>query len=294
MIHKEKYFKYKKKYLNLKRKIQKSGNNCKFTTIENDGNIDGMSNQCLWISIKDYLTYVKNYDITVRQIREIGNLGPDTEKIEFNEDNPQLKNALEEIANFFDLKIEIYSVLPNRAPDPNMFDVINNQIPVPRLIVNKNLINIVPIASFGGHFELITSGCHIIQLHLINQPKNLHTFTPKVYSKKKEIYIDPETLVDKQEKTVASKLYNIINNKLTIEYLNLYKIKLENEKFKKEDVNLLNISSNNLNEEDKSIFHAQTEEEIYEIEKHIKAINLEIDELTANNLADEDIINNSF
>lgn len=157
----KKYLKYKKKYLELKKKLnykkyinQKGGLIVK--TISNDGELEGMTFQCFWISILDYLKRHGYPDLTLHDLREFAGLGPDTEHIPFDSDyleGPELNrqpiflNAANQIADLYDLCIKIYSI--------DEFGQVKTNEPNPRATIGRGT-NLVEIAQYGiVHFELI-------------------------------------------------------------------------------------------------------------------------------------------
>jgi hypothetical protein len=139
MDYKKKYLKYKKKYLSLK-------GGTRLSTFFNDGNLDGMKNQCLFISILMYLQIYQNSTLTLRDLRDIAGLDTSTEEIMFDINTPKYKNAIEKIANTFDLKITFIPVDHdgNILHGGNLIDVIGNGV------------NEFRIAQFGTyHFQLV-------------------------------------------------------------------------------------------------------------------------------------------
>ncbi len=122
----------------------------RFKTISNSGRIDGMSNQCMFISIYHYLKYVANIEhVTVREIREVGGLDSDTENIMYDYDDPRYANCLDKICSNYSIQIKIYCV----NKEPNNHRWLGNCY---CKFGSKNDQK-VRIASFGYHFELINS-----------------------------------------------------------------------------------------------------------------------------------------
>jgi hypothetical protein len=149
MSYYKKYLKYKNKYLELKKQL--GGRRVK--TIPNSGVLEGMTNQCFWISILNYLQRNGHPALTLRQLRTRAGLGADTEHTMFDIDHRNrhghvdniFYNAATRIANLYNLRIQVYSVdqrgeiLGGRA---HIGDDPNNPV--------------VEIAQFGlAHFELI-------------------------------------------------------------------------------------------------------------------------------------------
>jgi len=157
MDYKDKYSKYKNKYLELKRNVKQLGgarqNNTKVRTIGNGGSLEGMTYQCFWISVLEYLRRHGYPRLTLKELRTQAGLGQDTENMMFDTDYnardengfaiPVFLNAAERIAQIYNLRIQIYTV--------NAKGVITG---ARGLIGNGR--NLVEIAQFGLlHFELI-------------------------------------------------------------------------------------------------------------------------------------------
>lgn len=148
MNYNAKYYKYKMKQLNL------VGGQIKFTTKKNNGS-DGSSNysnQCMWISIIDYLNGVLGNNITLDEIRTIGSSN-NTRINGVREmfDTILYYDSLLKVVFVFDLQIHIYESFRNREG----LLVISNK---PNWIIGDySSTNVVSIVSYGAHFELITS-----------------------------------------------------------------------------------------------------------------------------------------
>jgi hypothetical protein len=120
----------------------------KVKTISNTGSLEGMSLQCFWISILDYLHRNGHPYLTLRELRENAGLGADTEHKMFNMDDGQMifYDAATLIAEIYNLSIQIYSA--NRYGE---FAITDS----PRGLIGSG-DNLVELAQFGiGHFELI-------------------------------------------------------------------------------------------------------------------------------------------
>jgi hypothetical protein len=111
----KKILKYKTKYLMIKNKMNQIGGRIVTTLDNNGGQLDGMTNQCLWISILQYLQRNGYPRLTLRQLREQGGLDSRTEHVMFNIDpldpgNPFHKQFLQAgrlISNLYNLDIQI-------------------------------------------------------------------------------------------------------------------------------------------------------------------------------------------
>ena len=147
MSYYKKYLKYKNKYLELKKQL----GGRRIRTISNSGALEGMTNQCFWISILNYLQRNGHPALTLRQLRTNAGLGADTEHTMFDIDhrdrhgnlNDIFYNAAMRIANLYNLHIRVHTV--NHT----------GEILGPRGYFGDG-INFVEIAQFGlFHFELI-------------------------------------------------------------------------------------------------------------------------------------------
>lgn len=149
MDYHRKYLKYKAKYLNLL-----GGMGKKFGVKKNNGS-DGSgrySNQCMWLSILDYLNGVLGNNMNLDEIRAIGsrnNTGINDVRQQYDTDYhfQSLLNVIET----FNLQIHFYVV----TRDKNGNLTISND---PNMVVGEvSSSNVVSIVSYGSHFELITS-----------------------------------------------------------------------------------------------------------------------------------------
>ena len=128
-----------------------------FKTKKNNGS-DGSgdySNQCMWISILDFLNGVLSNHYNLTQIREIAsnrrenNVRINNPKEEFRVEDHY--DGLLNIVETFDLQIHFYVPFKNSTGKlviPNRPDWI---------IGEPSARNVVSIVSYGTHFELITS-----------------------------------------------------------------------------------------------------------------------------------------
>ena len=116
-------------------------------TLPNNGQEDGMTHQCFFISVKDFIKRNINNTVTLKYLRDVGGLGKSSEHTMCDTRNNIYINAINEICNVFELVI---IVLP--------IDYNGN------ILYNGNIIDtfgkghhIVRIAQFGlNHFELIS------------------------------------------------------------------------------------------------------------------------------------------
>lgn len=145
--YKKKYLKYKMKYLNL------LGGFKKFYVKKNNGR-DGTkyTNQCMWISILQYINGYLEIDLNLDQIRQIAS----QRNAQINGVNEMLDtqdnyNSLLNVAYYFGLQIHMYIPFKNTnnefviSDEPNwIFGDVYSQ-------------NVVSILSYCAHFTLITS-----------------------------------------------------------------------------------------------------------------------------------------
>jgi hypothetical protein len=145
MSYYKKYLKYKNKYLELK--TQLGGR--RIRTISNSGALEGMTNQCFWISTLQYLQINGHPALTLRQLRNNIGLGVNTEHTMFDVDHRDIDgnviffNAAVRLAEIYNLNIQVLTV-------DHMGNVLG-----PRAHIG-NGVNFVEVAQFGlAHFELI-------------------------------------------------------------------------------------------------------------------------------------------
>jgi len=169
----EKYKKYKNKYLALKNKFGGSDPDLeraikaslednlevgrKLFVIPNSGAIEGMSQQCFWISIFNYLQRNPIANIAevenVRQLRTLVGLEKDTEHLPFDEDDVRFRNALESLTAIFDLKIMVHYI--NAGGNQIIIRQHITGIPEEAIRpINEAGINVVHITQHGlYHFQ---------------------------------------------------------------------------------------------------------------------------------------------
>ena len=219
----KKYLKYKNKYLKLK----KGGNrNCKFTVIPNTGSLEGMSNQCLWISIKDYLNTFLENPITLTELRNNVGLNRDSEHEMFDNDDENFVNAINRICDIYDLTIKFYLIDGNG----NLITNLDENGIAESFMCYGHGRNIVNITSYGRyHFQLITGGYGLEPLPnfilsngvLMNKVEEIK---PKVFYKDEFVNMDSITdLKDLNDITIENEISTIENNlKLFENYKKIY------------------------------------------------------------------------
>lgn len=180
MNYEKKYLKYKTKYLELKIKknyvklkskyVLKGGGGSRgqFRVIRNTGsdNDGALTNQCMWISIRDFLRLNGSPDITTDQIRQIAGIPDRLNHTMFDFNNTELQNALRRLVNHFNLRLRIFPVEHTGQPSRYWYnDYVEGEPLRPAEIFGPSLGNNmgapknVNLAQYGtGHFNLIVGG----------------------------------------------------------------------------------------------------------------------------------------
>ena len=115
--YQNKYLKYKQKYFNLKNTIQiggkikllNSSNPIIIKSMFNNGvprNDEKMINQCMFISISDFLK-IKNKNVSVAELRVIAGLDSTTEQKDIDLGNSMDVEAIRKITEHFDIRLSI-------------------------------------------------------------------------------------------------------------------------------------------------------------------------------------------
>jgi hypothetical protein len=141
-------------------------NNNQIRTISNNGsdNIHGYYNQCMLISILDYLRYVTKQvseTTNIEDFRNINNINESkwSKYEEFNYENQSQQDILREIARKYDLTLNFKYL----NQDKRGGDYIGN---IAYTIGSG--VQIVPILAFGDHFQLIIENENILSSNVIN------------------------------------------------------------------------------------------------------------------------------
>ena len=243
MSYKEKYLKYKNKYLQLKNQVGgflEEGTTVK--TIRNTGQMEGMHNQCFWISILNFLNR-NGHSLTLRELRDSVGLDERTQYIMFDSFNNEFNNAAIRAAEIYNLTITAYTVTSSGRIIRGAASYGNGQ-------------NIVNIAMFGqAHFELII--------------EDGNTFTPAVIFKNELKKIDEiEYNIDVNMKQKYLELNETINN------LNFYKDELKEniDKMDQKTTDIINIMGNPELYGDATKQFLKIEQEYYEEMKKQKVL----------------------
>ena len=112
MNYKNKYLKYKKKYLQLKKQI----GGTKLIVKVNTGSLEGMTNQCFWISILDYLHNHGYPELTLIELRTYAGLHDDTCNTMVDTTQERFRIAINKITEIFDLTIGVIPIDENARP----------------------------------------------------------------------------------------------------------------------------------------------------------------------------------
>ena len=220
MNYQEEYYRYKKMYQNLKKMNQmggrfllpsySKGDGRKVTvdTIPNggsphDGEV-GYSNQCMLISISDFLKR-RGQNVTVANLRSIGGLDDTTSTVEFNDTIPEYREAIIKIARHFGIRISIYNIdtsssgtksIDQSSVTNNVNKIIGSNyylFPITTYTgtgaegsdinytpeVQANTAHIFHDPTGIGHFELIRSAAYG-ETEVYNLDKSLIGFVPVV------------------------------------------------------------------------------------------------------------------
>lgn len=176
-----------------------------FDTIINNGCIEQFKNTCMWISIWQFIRYVlRNSHITVAQIRNDADFtNPKcSDDMEFNIDIPEHKESLIKFLKKHDLAMHVYYA--NRIKESD--DVTSKWLGTVALVLGTAHIdglNVIPVVSYGSHFELIVSGTDTtlpleLDQVLIRQDNiRIRKYTPKIQINNKYIDINIQEQIDK-------------------------------------------------------------------------------------------------
>jgi hypothetical protein len=214
-------------------------------TISNNGSTDPKTHQqCIWISIRDYLNYHRGEIRTVRTLKELVGLPANTDNIQYDDANVQLRRGLEFLCEL--LEISIHFIGTNQHGNIIPFNLENNRM-VSHHIINRACPNILYIAAFGSHFEPIIKGPsnYVLARHPNStiQPAQ-PLYQPKVSIKK--IYVDPTlSTLTKPEQQLSAAIIQLNEIQLQIDFFKQGLHELEEVGLKLSEI-LKNISKANL------------------------------------------------
>lgn len=145
-----------------------------FVVIRNNGTDGALTNQCMWISIRDFLRLNGYPRITTQEIRVIGGIGSKYQNEPFDTDNLEHTRAMQRVVNHYRLDIDVYKVNHNGTLANIRDDGVRPAYFFQADIFDRHLQNVpgfsgryrddarikkVNIANYGlYHFELIVSG----------------------------------------------------------------------------------------------------------------------------------------
>lgn len=260
----------------------KAVNNPKIITIHNDGTggETGMSLQCMWISIRDYLNYHTGTNYTIRQVKEMAKwkdyygintiLGTKTDNIPFDNKDAYMADALNALCKALCIYINIIDINGDGVINYETSYDPNNDKPKKQTYSNHDeecnngeSPNPVYIASFGFHFELITKIIGIdgtIKYELTKSdyyklPTNTNEFNPRVLIKGKLVTIN-DTLESEEDKNLRTMIIKLTEINLNIHFFETDKY-MQNQnisgvlnRFKQESLlleNIIGLIKNNQN-----------------------------------------------
>jgi hypothetical protein len=209
-----------------------------FRTISNSGRMDGLSYQCMFISIYQYLKLVKsNNSVTLSKIRNIGGLGSDTSNTMYDFQDRRFDGCLDNICDHFNIKIKIY--YSNRRSDEKTIWIGKCQWKF-----GNSKTSIARIVALRDHFELITNigDKEYISENLYN-PKTIKPIKPiksdtdnKSKSRNHAISTYNISVKESIDRQIQSIINECLENKNTIEDIDKQNslILHEIEKLKKE------------------------------------------------------------
>merc|ERR1711871_841262 len=126
-----------------------------------------------------------------------------------DEDNEEHKEALKRLSDMYQLDIFIWNVTLDGYLDSKLINALNNDI-APRYRVGDSYTNIVNIASYGYHFELITGGSIFGDCNSSIETQTCgKNYVPKSFNEITEKY-EPIISKSKEYKPIISKSKNEI------------------------------------------------------------------------------------
>lgn len=247
----KKYIKYRMKYLELIMDKKNQFGGATVMTISNNGQVPqtNMTNQCLWISIRDYLAYALGINITVFDLKREAGLpkSKSTDNIPFDDTNPILLEAANRLCEQYNLTLNFIVTARDGTIRPISLDSRGHMIPTG--IINRGALNQVYIASFGNHFELITTGPgYSLKKHATYVASIPAIYTPKILEKKDalETYI---TFADNKNPLNEIQLA-IID---TVADLKIYRkeLQISNQEIEESDIAIKELQNSTLSLEEK-------------------------------------------
>lgn len=177
---------------------------------DDSGNLIKMTNQCLWISIRDYLAYCLGRQYSIVQIKNMAGLNRDTDYEMADWDNPIFRRAIERIARVLNIQINFYHMYLD-----------GRQIEEATHSVNEGRGNIVNIAFYGAHFEYIVAGPNIAgcQPHMNAPNVEIREYEPKINKNGDFVNIDSEDEFAQMYMIIIDNMDKINNNNILMQKL---------------------------------------------------------------------------
>ncbi len=140
-----------------------------FNCLENTGALNGHTNQCMFISILHYLKYVEgNETVTLEEIRQVGQLNPDTKHTQYDFADRRFRHCLDLICAHYNISIKIYRANKDECSDHKYHKWLGNS--QEKFGTSSKTARIV---YFGNHFELLTKIGKTILYELKNVPSSI-------------------------------------------------------------------------------------------------------------------------
>ena len=137
-----------------------------FETLFNNGASEGMTNQCMFLSIADCLGIVNNISSpSVRVLRELVRFPGGTDEM-FDFDINGHRDSLCNLCKLFNIGIHFFTMRRNDYERQNDIDMIGCWITEPETSINIDRVGSqrqFAIVSYGSHFELIVSKTSVTQ-----------------------------------------------------------------------------------------------------------------------------------
>jgi len=233
-------------------------NNIYVETEYNSGSIDGMINQCFWMSIHQFLLNNGYPNLTVREIRTNAGLYRDTEDKMFDTEIEEFREAAEVIARKYNLTInvvpvdshgqvlyggEIIDIIGEGSNNVNIaqfgthhFQLITNYVDnpaesnfIPAVVIDNNIvdINYNDLSDINEEKLNIKIALTDLELEIKSYKNTLESFRSDYlnYKQLKEQSTDPKEIdnmareLEKLYKETETKLKECENTKLDYEYI---------------------------------------------------------------------------
>ena len=203
----EEYRKYKKMYINFKKMNQTGGaffvaNQITPSTVFNveskknsgqprEDDSKHMSNQCMFISISDFLK-ARGQDVTVRELRIVGGLDARSERVEFDEGWLHSTTALENIAKHYNIRISVYTSLSSDITKLEAYTGNLENSLCPKITYTKD----GQVSGFDD--ELLNEHTAQHTVHIVHRPGHYELITKITSTDGEEIYDLKKTLDGKK------------------------------------------------------------------------------------------------